>query len=115
LDEVNGQLNKLRTELLKEEDNELRRIAEFGLNAITNDLRVPLQAAMMDVDRAPADGKSKFIAQAEDLVDEFRDHLDSDGQVQACDSNPFGVPVSLRTTLGTALGQMKQALSAAFA
>ena len=112
-DEVNRQLEKLRIELLGVDDKDLRNIAEFGLNAMTKDQRVPLMAAIMDVDKAkgsdPQAAIGKF-AKAKELVVEFRDHLDTDERVEACDDNPFEVKVTIRALLDPALAQMEQAL-----
>ena len=113
LDTVNAQLEKLRRELLGIDDAELKQIAEFGLNAITADHKVPLQAAIIDVDQASAADKAKAIASAKDLVMEFRDHIDTDERVEACDNNPFEVKVTIRESLDAALSQMEQALAAA--
>jgi hypothetical protein len=118
LDTVNGQLEKLRRELIGIDDAELKRIAEFGLNAITADHKVPLQAAIIDVDEATAGGTTgeaavKAVAKAKDLVVEFRDHIDTDERVEACDDNPFDVKVTIRESLDAALAQMEQALAAA--
>lgn len=37
---------------------------------------------------------------------------DTDERVEACDENPFDVPVTNRDTLDAALAQMEQALAA---
>jgi hypothetical protein len=115
LDTVNGQLEKLRIALIDEKDPELKRIAEFGLNAMTADHKVPLQAAILDLDRTPDNAKAKIIGQAKELVTEFRDHIETDERVEVCDDNPFNVKVTIRATLDPALAQMEKALSQAFA
>ncbi len=114
IDRVNDQLSKLKVELLNEEDSELQQIAEFGLNAITDNHRVPLQASIINVDKAVGQAKAKFIVQTREFVEEFRDHIETDEQVEACDDNPFGVTVSIRDTLGGALAAMDSALEQAF-
>jgi hypothetical protein len=115
IDTVNGQLDKLRGELVKVDDAELKRIAEFGLNAITADHRVPLQAAMVDLDATQGGDSTKAIAAAKELVEEFRDHLDTDERVEACDDNPFEIKVTIRESLDKALLQMEQVLGKALA
>ncbi len=115
IDTVNGQLDKLRGELSKVDDAELKRIADFGLNAITADHKVPLQAAIVDLDATRGGDSSKAIAAAKELVEEFRDHLDTDERVEACDDNPFDVKVTIRESLDKALGQMEQMLGKALA
>jgi hypothetical protein len=115
IDTVNGQLDKLRGELVKVDDAELKRIAEFGLNAITADHKVPLQAAIVDLDATRGGDSSKAIVAAKELVEEFRDHIDTDERVEACDDNPFEVKVTIRDSLDKALGQMEHVLGKALA
>lgn len=111
LEVLDGQLEKLRQVLIGENDSELKDIAEFGLNAMTAGYRVPLQAAILDLDRATGDAKAKCASALQEHVREFRDHIDTDERVEACDNNPFNVPVTIRATLDPALEQMEQALS----
>ncbi len=114
MDKVNDQLNSLRIELLNQEDSELNQIAEFGLNAVTDNHRVPLQASIINVDKAAGQAKAKFIVQTREFVEEFRDHIDTDEQVEACDDNPFGVAITIRDALGGALTALDAALEQAF-
>ena len=46
-------------------------------------------------------------------TDPFRTHLQNSEQVEVCDRNPFGVPVTIRATLVPALAQLAAALQAA--
>ncbi len=114
VDNVNDQLSRLRVELLNQEDSELSQIAEFGLNAVTDNHRVPLQASILNVDKASGPSKAKFIVQTREFVEEFKDHIETDEQVEACDDNPFDVAVSIRSSLGVALAAMDSALDRAF-
>ena len=114
VDKVNAQLNSLRAELLNQEDSELKQIAEYGLNAVTDNHRVPLQASIINVDKAVGQAKAKFIVKTREFVEEFRDHIDTDEQVEACDENPFGVAVTIRNSLGGALTALDAALEQAF-
>ena len=114
VDNVNDQLSRLRVELLNQQDSDLRQIAEFGLNAVTDNHRVPLQASIMNVDKASGPSKAKFIVQTREFVEEFKDHIETDEQVEACDDNPFDVAVSIRSSLGNALAAMDSALERAF-
>lgn len=113
IDTVNGQLEKLAAALREANDEELKDIAEFGLNAVTNNHRVRLQAAMMDVDDAKAEALASKAARASNLVLDFRDHLEVDERVQACDENPFDVTVTIRAELVPALTMLEEALSQA--
>lgn len=113
LKNVNGQLEKLRGSLLQANDSDLKSIAEFGLNAITANHKVPLQVAIMEVDRAAGPGKIKAIDKAQDAVIAFRDHIERDERVEACDNNPFGVTVTLRSELSRGLDKLGRALDEA--
>ncbi len=103
-DAVDAQIAKLRDE----PDEELQSIAEFGLNAVTGGHKVPLMAAMRELNAAAT---AETIADTKDIVDDFIEHLQSDIRVAACDENPFKVQVSVRSTLGTALQAMAVALT----
>jgi hypothetical protein len=119
VDEVNNQLEKLRVKLLNETDPEveplkeqLKQIGEVGLNAITANQRTALQAAIMDVDRTSGSAQETAIGKAQVLVTAFSTHIATDARVAACDDNPWEVPVSIRTTFGTALGELASVLTA---
>lgn len=114
LDTVNGQLESLRGQLAGANDPDLKRIAEFGLNAITSDHKVPLQTAILDVDATADNAKEKAIDRALDRVREFRAHIDTDERVEACENNPWGVKVTIRSELDGALSQLEHALDDAF-
>lgn len=112
---INGQLERLRSSLLASNDADLKSIAEFGLNAITANHRVPLQAAMMDIDRNQGDAKIKAIERAHDAVLEFQQHIETDERIDACDNNPFGVQVTLRANLSVGLADLERSLDEALA
>lgn len=107
---VGGQLEQLRSHLLTTRDPDLVRIAEFGLNAITGDHRVPLQVAMAEIDAAADGDKLPRVARARAIVTSFQAHLANDERVEACDGNPFGVAVTIRDTLLGGLVTLADAL-----
>jgi hypothetical protein len=108
---VDAQLEKLMQKLREEDDPDLGEIAEFGMNAVTNNHRVPLVVALMEVGPGTPETLAKAGLKALAAVRAFRQHIDSDERVAACESNPFGVPVSIRATLGPALSGLEAALS----
>jgi hypothetical protein len=103
-DAVDGQIAALQAALRADGDETLQRIAEFGLNGVTGNHRVTLMAALA----APGPDTTTVIRR-------FRDFLDTDEKIAVCDDNPFRVPVSIRATLGAALGRMDAALAASAA
>ena len=42
-------------------------------------------------------------------IQEFRTHIETDERVEACDTNPYGVAMSIRATLGPALAALDAA------
>ena len=110
---INVQLEELRGSLLDSNDSDLMSIADFGLNAITADHMVPLQASIFDVDRASGDNKIKAVELAQDAVIAFSEHVDRDERIDACDNNPFNVTVTLRSELSRGLTQLANALDEA--
>jgi hypothetical protein len=104
-DTVDGQIAALQAALRATDDADLHDIAEFGLNAVTANHKVPLMAAIREVDTGgPRDKLAK-------LVEAFSTHIATDERVEACDENHLGVPVSIRATLGPALATMRAALA----
>jgi hypothetical protein len=119
-DAVNVQINALRAGLLaaaKSGENdadeyaeELVDIAENGLNAITGDHRVKLQAAVVEIGAGNTEAVKKSRAKTLASIQAFQAFLDRSEKIAACDANPFRVPVAIRATLGPALRQLAAAL-----
>ena len=107
---VDSQLSRLQEVLLATDDEELVEIAEFGLNAVTGDFKVPLMTALMNLDRAAEKDKAKLATAVLTAAAEFKTHIARSEQVAVCDDNPFGVQVSIAATLGPALDQFEKAL-----
>lgn len=107
---VNGQISALQSALRASEDDELVEIAEFGLNGITGNTRVPLQAALME---AGSGSKENLIAAApkiEKAAQAFINQLATDPRVAACDDNPYGVPMSIYDTYNGAIQEVLTAV-----
>ena len=109
LDEVDSQISGLQKALKASDDDELHEIAEFGLNALTGNHKVRIQAALMEIGSKQDDPKAKSALTG--LIDSFTSHIESDERIAVCDSNPFGVAMSIRNTLTPPLQQLKQALA----
>ena len=105
-DAVDKQIAALQTALRNTDDDDLHEIAEFGLNGITGGFKVRLMAALMSAEKADAHA----LQTLKQIVPGFRDHLESDERVAACDNNPFGVQVQVRSTLVPALDQLLRSL-----
>lgn len=112
-DAVDGQIGKLQGALRGNNDPDLKRIADAGLNGITGNHKVPVMVAIREVSAAGADSIAQRVASARKAVDAFSKHLATDPRVGACDRNPFGVSVSIRATLEPALRSLASTLDAA--
>ena len=110
---IDAQIGQLQQALRKSGDAELVEIAEFGLNGVTGDFKVPLMASIRDIDSAPPDAVKPLAQQARGIVANFIAHLDGEERITACEENPFGVKVSIRSTLKPALTKLDQALASA--
>ena len=110
IETVDGQIAALQSALRNDDNPQLHKIAETGLNAVTGNHKVPLMAALMDVDRAAAPARAAACAKAQQLALDFGLHISTDPRIAACDKNPFAVPVSVGATLGPALARLDTAL-----
>ncbi len=109
-DEINAQISALQAALKRSDDEELEAIAEFGLNGVTGNFRVPMMAAMRDLEGARGADVKKAATKLLDAIGKFRAHIDGSEEIEAVDDNPFGVTVSIRKTLGGALADMESVL-----
>jgi hypothetical protein len=66
----------------------------------------------MEYDGAGGPAKEKARAAALSAVKRYQTTLANDAHVTAADTNPFGVVVTVRTTLGAALAALQGQLSA---
>ncbi len=105
---VDKQIAALQRALKATDDDELHEIAEYGLNAVTGNFRVPLMAALAGAER----GDQRDLAKLAALIPGFRAHLQSDLRIEVCDENDFNTPVSIRATLLPALDQLARAAKA---
>lgn len=110
---VDAQIKLLQQELSSSDDYELEEIAEFGLNGLTGNTRVPLLAALQEA----GDGSKELLQSAgpkiEKAAQAFIGQLSSDPRVAACDENPFGVDLAIAATYQGAIEQLLDAVRAA--
>jgi hypothetical protein len=109
---VDGQISALQAVLRKSGDDTLEEIAEFGLNGVTGNYRVPLAAALIELGADNPAVMRKTGPKALKIINDFRAYLDTSEKVEVCDANPFGTPVSIRATLGGALAELAASLEA---
>jgi len=88
------------------EHEELRQIAEFGLNSMTVGFRTGIMTALIEIGNGDAVSLRKRAVRTLNLVHGLRSQIEGDKRVAAYDTNPFGVHVAIRGTLGPALGDL---------
>jgi hypothetical protein len=67
-------------------------------------------AALRDLETAAPDKLPAVLARTRALVAGFDAHIRGSDRLAACDENPFGVPVSVRSLLGPALKTLARAV-----
>ena len=110
IETVDTQMGALAAACRQSKDPWLMRIADLGLPAVTGNFKTPLMAACMEVSSASGDKVAAAAAKARKAVANFAQHIATNPQVAGCDGNPFGVPVSIRATLGAGLKSLNDAL-----
>jgi hypothetical protein len=111
LDGVDAQIAKLQVALRAQNDPELTRIADHGLNGVTGNFKVPLMAAVMDIDAARGEALRKAAQKGSRAARAFAKYLATEETVRVTDDNPFDVPVTIRSSLGKALRDIDAALA----
>ncbi len=103
IDTVQSQLEELRKVLAASGDDDLIQIGEQGLPRLTANKRTKLEAALMEARMTTGDKSAAARERAGALAEDFAAQLTSNLAAAATDNNPYGVTVTLQSTLGTAL------------
>lgn len=103
VESVDDQINALARALRESGNEDLREIADSGLSSVTGGYRTRMTAAMIDIGVGDVAKLRKNGARAAGFTEKLIDQIDGDARVIACDTISFGVPVSIRATLGPAL------------
>ncbi|MDE2005714.1 MAG: hypothetical protein KGI51_04035 [Rhodospirillales bacterium] len=109
-DSVDTQLSLLQKELRSSDETDLQEIAEFGLNGLTRNTRVPLMTALREAGDGSAALLKKAAPKIETAATAFIKQLSGDPRIVACDDNPFGVPVTILATYQDAVTQLLNAV-----
>lgn len=111
-DSVGAQLNKLQTVLRNTGNPIAMEIADKGLHAITKRLQVGLQAALIGFDTAPPQDRPAAAAKLRAAMAGMKQFLATDEVLPNLEANPFGVMVTIRSSLETALAAVERAAAA---
>jgi hypothetical protein len=109
-DLVDAQLRKLQDVLRK---TGLRPLAETAdeMGTVLARFRTSLVTALMELDGAAGDRREKARTKALQVISIYQQTLAKDRHILAADTNPFGVPVTIRDTLGKALTALERNVS----
>jgi hypothetical protein len=108
-DEVDAGLDKLAHALRQTGDVDMIRIADFGLNGLTDGQGVGLMKALFDLRAASPDRREAFAKAARDAAAAYKAAVFADKVVDLVDANPFGIEVGIRSKLGPALDTIAKA------
>ena len=92
---VDQQISALQVALRASDDPEYQEIADLGLQGVTGNFKVPLMAALHDIDRAGGAPDAGAVRKLRQIIGGFIDHLANDPRVEAVDDNDLGVPVDV--------------------
>jgi len=110
IDRVEEQLIDLAEALLKSNDANLIWIAEEGLSELVGGLR----ASATTIDKSTSKTPAKVAERAQPALAELAKKLDTQ-QVKVCDQNQYGVNVSIKKTVRSALDELQSLLESATA
>jgi hypothetical protein len=108
IDAARGQLARLAEALLAANEPNFIWVAEHGLS----DLFGSLLEGAGKIERATSKLPVKTRALARPVIEDLRKRLD-DPRIAACDANQYGVPVTVRATIGHSLDELEQVLAMA--
>ena len=100
------QIDALQKRLRSETLPLFQKIADAGLHGVTDGQLSRLQAALMDLDRTSGPAREGAVVKARTAMDDMRSFLATNTVLPILERNPFGVSVSVRTTLGDALTEL---------
>jgi hypothetical protein len=103
LETVDGQIAALVAAMRASDDDVMEAVADRGMNALTANHKVKLMAALMDIGSGDSASIRKSGPKALAIARQFSSHIETDERIAACEDNPFGVPLTIRATLGPAL------------
>lgn len=108
---TDGSISALQKALKGYAHPDLDRIADFGLNGITEGNQVAMMRALMEYDSAPAEKKGAAGSRLLSQVDAYRSFLDRSELITLVEKNPLGVAVTIRKPLSAALQKIAKAVA----
>lgn len=91
----------------------LDRIAEFGLNGITEGNQVALAKALIEFKSSEGEGRKTAAKALARQAAEYQAFIEGHKIIALCERNPFGVPVNIRAPISRALSKIRDEAAAA--
>ncbi|MBC2836523.1 hypothetical protein [Paragemmobacter straminiformis] len=104
---VDVSIGALQSALRGIDDPDLRRIADAGLNGVTDGLQTRLMAALFEYNAASGENRAKVAETLRGRAVDLRNMLETDPIIALCEDNPFGVKVAIRAPLIAALDKLE--------
>ena len=112
-DQANDQLGQLQDAMKQSGVPIFERIADAGLNSVTETRLVAFQVGLLELDAAAGgNSRSKAEEKLRTAMQEMRSFVDTSPVLPLLDKNPLKIPVKLRATLTKALDDIDRALAA---
>lgn len=105
---VDGAISQLQAKLMGFKDPVLDRIAEYGLNGLTEGHQTALQKALFEFKDATGAEKAQAAKALAEQAQSYKSFVTSNRVMALCEKNPFGVAVPIRQELGAALDRIAQ-------
>ena len=105
-------VDKLRGVLAKSDDPDTVRIADFGLDGLTDGNSVALMAALRELGSAAPGARGKAAGKVASCCSAYRSFLSGDPIIAMCEDNPFVSGVRIVAPLTAALDRIESGLAA---
>jgi len=100
---VDSGITKLQAALRDTGDEDLVRVAEYGLYGMTGGQGVALMKALMELRTAPQDKQDAMAKAARQAATAYKAAVVEHALADLIDDNPFGVDVGIQARLGPVL------------
>lgn len=112
-EQVDTGISLLQARLKGYKDPVMDRIAEFGLNGITEGQQTALNAALFDFNKASGAARIAAAQALDKQAESYRSFVASNRVMLLVEKNPFGVALPIRKELSAALDQIRSLAQAA--
>lgn len=102
-EEVDTGLNELQKKMRETENEDMIRVADYGMYGMTSGEGVGLMKALFDLRAAAPDRRDAMAKAARDAAAAYKAAVFKHKLVDLVDRNPFGVKVGIKVRLGAAL------------